>query len=376
LGIQNVFPEDSSVIEVSFSEPVFNLKENLKALEIGGKRITDISSVDSLYRKFSFKLGTPLQKQELYHLDLPSGITDFAGNQMQKSDFSFGLTEPAVAGDILFNEILFNPLPGDPDYIEFFNCSQKIIDASRLQIITINDGTGDRSEAVRVSDERRCLLTGDYYAITTAVKRISERYFSANADYLFETEALPTMSDDKGHLILYNRELDKIDDFSYDDDMHYSLLSTHEGVALEKTNPLNKSEDRANWHSASESSGWGTPGASYSMFDSKSSTTDKVNLSSSKITPDNDGNEDFLTIKMNLTGNGNVVSVMVFDETGRYVRKIASNLFAGNEASLIWDGTSDDGSMVDTGIYIILITLYNDTGKTARWKKVCSVIRN
>jgi Lamin Tail Domain/FlgD Ig-like domain/Bacterial Ig-like domain len=376
LGVQNVFPQDSSVIEVSFSEPVFNLKENLKAVETGGGRITDITSVDSLYRKFSFKLGNPLQKQELYHLKLPSGITDFAGNQMQKSDFSFGLTEPAVEGDILFNEILFNPLPGDQDYLELFNCSQKIIDASRLQIITVNDGTGDRSEAIPVSDERRCLLPEEYYAITTDSKGISERYFSANPDYLFETEALPTMSDEKGHLILYNRELDKIDDFSYDDDMHYSLLSTHEGVALEKINPLNKSEERANWHSASESSGWGTPGASNSMFDKMFSANDQVKLSSSKITPDSDGNEDFLTIKMNLTGNGNVVSATVFDETGNYVRKIAFNQFAGNETSLIWDGTADDGSMVDTGIYIVLITLYNDTGKTARWKKVCTVIRN
>jgi hypothetical protein len=376
LGIQNVFPVDSSVIEVSFSEPVFNLKENLKDLEICGRKINNISSEDSLYRKFSFKLDNPLQKQELYNFELPSGITDFAGNQIQKNSFSFGLTEQAVAGDILFNEILFNPLSGDPDYLELFNCSGKIIDASRLQIVTLNDDTGGRSAAIPVSEKRRCFMPGAYYAITTDAKKISERYFSANPDYLFETEALPAMSDDRGHLILYNRELDKIDEFSYDDDMHYSLLSTHEGVALEKTNPVTKSEERDNWHSASESSGWGTPGASNSMFDVRASTTDKVKLSSSKITPDGDGNEDFLTIKMNLTGNGNVVSAMVFDETGNYVRKIASNLFAGNEASMIWDGTADDGSMVNTGIYIVLITLYNDTGKTARWKKVCTVIRN
>jgi hypothetical protein len=376
LGIQNVFPEDSSIIIVSFSEPVFNMKEYLKDVEIGGNRITNVSSLDSLYRKFAFKLNSRLQKQELYLLKLPSGITDFAGNQIQKNDFSFGLTEPAVAGDILFNEILFNPLPGDPDYLELFNFSQKFIDVSRLQILTVNDGTGASSELLPVSYERRCLLPGDYFAITTDTKRISERYFSANPEHLFETESLPTMSDDKGHLILYNRELDKIDEFSYDDDMHYSLLSTHEGVALEKTNPENKSEERANWHSASESSGWGTPGAANSMFADMSSTGDQVKLSSSKITPDNDGNEDFLTIKMNLNGNGNVVSATVFDETGNYVRKITSNLFAGNEASLIWDGTADDGSLVDTGIYIVLITLYNDTGKTARWKKVCTVIRN
>jgi flagellar hook assembly protein FlgD len=104
--------------------------------------------------------------------------------------------------------------------------------------------------------------------------------------------------------------------------------------------------------------------------------SDKVALSSTKITPDNDGIEDFLNIRMNLNGSGNVVSIIVFDEVGNYVRKIATNLYTGAEASFIWDGTADDGSYVRTGIYIILITLYNDAGKTERWKKVCTVIRN
>jgi hypothetical protein len=184
------------------------------------------------------------------------------------------------------------------------------------------------------------------------------------------------MPDDKGHLILYNRELEKIDEFLYNEDMHYSLLSTTEGVSLEKTAPGNSSEETVNWHSATGSSGWGTPGAQNSMFIGMPSASDKLVLSSSKISPDNDGNEDFLTIRMNLKGNGNVVSVMIFDETGNYVRKIVSNLYAGAKVSFIWDGTADDGSMVNTGIYIIFVTLYDDTGKTEQWKKVCTVIKN
>jgi hypothetical protein len=183
------------------------------------------------------------------------------------------------------------------------------------------------------------------------------------------------MPDDKGHLILYNRELEKIDEVQYNEEMHYTLLSTREGVALEKTDPRNKSEENVRWHSATESSGWGTPGAPNSVFSEIPSTSDNVVLSSSKITPDNNGFEDFLTITMNLEGNGNVVSVMVFDEAGNYVRKLATNLFAGAGATVVWDGTGEDGSLVNTGIYIILISLYDDTGKTAKWKKVCTVIR-
>jgi hypothetical protein len=375
-GIQNVFPSDSSTIHIRFSEPVFNLAGKTGKIKIGEKGITDISPTDPLFREFTVKLKDPLRKTEIYQLEIPDVIFDFAGNRMQKCDFSFGLSDPAEPGDILFNEVLFNPLPGDPDYLELFNCSGKVIDASRLQLISINDASGDKSEAVPVSDEYRCILPGEYYAITTDTKKISERYFSTDPDQLFETESLPSMPDDKGHLILYNRELDRIDELVYNDDMHYSLLSTHEGVALEKTDPRSESEVATNWHSATESSGWGTPGASNSVFAEMPPTSDKVVLSSSKITPDSDGNQDFLTIRMNLKGNGNVVSVMVFDEAGNYLRKIASNLYAGSDVSVIWDGTADDGSLVNTGIYILLITLYNDTGKTERWKKVCTVIRN
>jgi hypothetical protein len=375
-GIQNVFPADSSTVHIRFSEPVFSLAGKTGKIKIGEKGITNISSTDPLFREFAVKLKDPLKRIEIYQLEIPDDIFDFAGNRIQKCDFSFGISETAEPGDILFNEVLFNPMPGDPDYLELFNCSEKVIDASRLEIISLNDASGDKSEAIPVSGEDRCILPGEYYAISTDTKKISERYFSTNPDHLFETESLPSMPDDKGHLILYNRELDRIDELVYNDDMHYSLLSSHEGVSLEKTDPRNESEVAANWHSATESSGWGTPGASNSMFAEIPSSSNKIVLSSSKITPDSDGNEDFLTIKMNLIGSGNVVSATVFDEAGNYVKKIAANLYAGAEVSLIWDGTADDGSLVKTGIYILLITLYNDTGKTERWKKVCTVIRN
>jgi hypothetical protein len=375
-GIQNVFPSDSSNIIVSFSEPVFCLSGKTDAIRIGEKRITGILSIDPLFRKFAVRLENPLQKKELYNLEIQEGVTDFAGNRIQKGSFGFGLTEQAGQGDILFNEILFNPLPGDPDYLELYNHSEKIIDASRLQIVSQNDVTGERPEAVAVSDEPRCFLPDHYYAITTGIKKISDRYYSTDPQNLFETRSLPSMSDDKGHLVLFNRELDKIDELIYDDDMHYSLLSTHEGVSLEKINPDSRSEEKINWHSATQSSGWGTPGALNSVFNDMKTITDNVVLSSTKITPDSDGNDDFLTLRMSLSGNGNVVSAIIFGETGSYVRKLASNIYAGADTSLVWDGTADDGSPVATGIYIVLITRYNDTGKTSKWKKVCTVIRD
>jgi len=375
-GVRNVFPDDSKNITVRFSEPVFSLWGNNNKIKIGGQGISDLYPVDPLFREYSFKPIDSLLRGEAYQIDISGDITDFAGNRMQKRNFVFGLPEPPEPGDIKFNELLFNPLPGDPDYIELFNSSGKIIDASRLKLVSVISGTGDTSQISMVSGEKRCIMPSSYYAITSDRKKITDRYFSTDPEFLFENGSVPSMSDNEGHLILYNRELERIDEVLYNEKMHYSLLSGYEGVALEKTGPFNKSEEAINWHSASESSGWGTPGAPNSVYVELPSASDKVVFSSSKITPDNDGFEDILVIQLNLAGNGNVVSVMVFDERGNYVKKLATNLFAGSGASLIWDGTADDGSPVNTGIYIVYITLYDDTGKTNKWKKVCTVIRN
>jgi hypothetical protein len=157
--------------------------------------------------------------------------------------------------------------------------------------------------------------------------------------------------------------------------MHFSLLAGKEGVALEKVTTDAPSADFSQWHSASEASGWGTPGAPNSVLTEYSGTEDFVTFSSTKITPDNDGYEDILVISMKLEGSGNIVSVTIFDENGRFVKKLTDNMFAGPAATVVWDGTSLDGSLLDTGIYIFLITLFDDRGKTGRWKKVCSVVR-
>jgi hypothetical protein len=370
-----VFPEDSINISIRSPEPIFNLIQMIDRINIDGKCPVDIYSSDPLFREFSVKLNDPLERGKVYQFETSWDIKDFAGNKLMKDKYSFGLSEPAEPGDILFNEILFNPLPGDPDYLELYNSSERIIDASRLELVSVSDDSGDTSQIYQVSDEHKCILPGNYYAVTSDKEKVSERYFSADPDWLFEISSLPSMPDDKGHLILFSRELQKIDEVLYSEKMQSTLLSGYEGIALEKINPDNKSDDIKNWHSAAESSGWGTPGAHNSVYSETPVASDVVNLSSSRITPDGDGFEDLLVLDFYLTGRSNVVSVTIFDESGNYVRKIAENMYVGSEASLVWDGSGEDGSIVSTGIYIVFITMFDDSGKTNRWKKVCTVIR-
>ena len=374
-GIENVFPDDSNTIRISLSETVISLDKNLNNVEIKGSKIIDISSLDPLMQNYTASLGEPIQHGIIYTLTAGDEVTDFAGNQMQRNEFRFGLPDRVQKGDILFNELLFNPFSGESDYIELYNPSERIIDASDLILVSVNDELNDTSSIVNVLNENRCILPRNYIVITTERQALLERFSASDPDNIFEVSYLPSMPDDKGHLILYDRGLEKIDEVTYDEGMHYSLLSGYEGISLEKIRINGLSADRSLWHSASQVSGWGTPGAPNSVLSEETESRGKVLFSSTRITPDNDGNEDFLVIDLALTGLGNIISVAVFDETGSFVRKIADNILAGPEASIVWNGTADDKKLVDTGIYILLITVFDDTGKIQKWKKVCTVIR-
>ena len=373
-GIVNAFPGDSSYLTVAFSEPVKNLTDLLSGIRINNNGIQSVYASDLLMREFIIKPVNPFYRFQEYTLSIPRTVTDFAGNFPDVSSFTFGIPGKAVKGDIIFNEILFNPLPGDADYIELYNSSEKIIDAAELLLVSVNE-SGNYSSPVSLSANKRCILPGSFYVITTDRDALLNRYFSSCQENIFQVSQLPSMPDDKGHLILFNRQLDLIDEVSYNEKMHYSLLSGNEGIALEKVRPSVLSSDPKNWHSASEASGWGTPGAPNSIYSKQPVTDDRVVLSSTRITPDNDGYEDLLVIDLKFDGNGNAVTVIVYDETGGFVCKLADNLFAENHASVTWDGTGANGSLVNSGIYIFLISVFDDTGKTERWKKVCAVIR-
>ena len=142
-----------------------------------------------------------------------------------RNEFRFGLPEKVSSKDILFNEILFNPLPEEPDFIEFYNYSDKIINASDLLLVSVNDILHDTSSVVLASPENHCLLPRNYNVITYEKEGLLKKYFASDPDNIFEIPSLPSMPDDKGHLILFNRSLEKIDEVYYDEKMHYSLLS-------------------------------------------------------------------------------------------------------------------------------------------------------
>jgi hypothetical protein len=374
-GILNVFPDDSLSLSLDFSEPVKQPEDLYSELSVSEVEIVSVSPVNLSGLSFRIMLKKALLPGRIYTLSALDGITDYAGNLPVIDKFSFGLPSGTAEGDIRFNEIMFNPLPGDEDYLELCSVSANTVNVRDLYLVSVNDETGQSSDRIPVCDTDRCLIPGAYYALTVSRQNTLRRYSSSDPSCIFQVHSMPSMPDDAGHLRLLNKSGLILDEMRYSEKMHFTLLSGFEGIALEKIRPSSESGDRSFWHSASGTSGWGTPGSPNSVLAEPDPGSPGISLSSTRITPDNDGYEDELVMDFSLEDLSNVISADIFSETGNLVRRVARNTFAARKFSLVWDATADDGSLVDSGIYIILVTGYDSTGRTFRWKKVCSVLR-
>lgn len=371
-GIENAYAPDSLTIYFFLSEPI-PLGLLPGEIKISGSSIANIIPVDKLNRSFMATCIEPLKLRKIYTITLESDVKDFAGNSPVRPVFETGILELSCCNNLLFNELLFDPLPGGSDFIEVYNNSEKLIDLSQVSVSAVTGS--DTSSPYFLSAVPRPLLPNRQVAFTEDRFLLSVLYPMANISNILSISYLPSMPDYGGTLVLFSKSLERLDVVTYSPELHNPVLASNEGVSLEKVRPSLPSSVPDNWHSASGTAGWATPGAINSVYTEITDNNSPITLSTSRVTPDYDGIDDVVAIDIELKGDNNAVSVTIFDLNGNRLKKVAENLYCGSAGTVIWDGTISDGTFAPSGIYIIYIESFDENGATGHWKKVVTVIR-
>ncbi|NLE34103.1 MAG: hypothetical protein GX622_03290 [Bacteroidales bacterium] len=362
-----IWPLATDTIAVLFDETIM-LADREPWLADGISTLPSLSG-DHIDRTALVPLTEPPSPSAIITLLIPLQITDFAGNPPCFTELKTGLPSDPLSGELLFNELMPDPPEGYSEYLEIYNNSEKVIDMSRLFL-----ASGSSSVANSVTGIPRQILPGGYIALTTGKEEFGEYYPCADDDAVFRADRLPVLQDDRGTMILYDRSLNIIDRVDYHSGMHLLLLSGTKGVALEKVSPSLASDVPGNWHSATETCNWGSPGARNPASIEKPGEDEDMTLSSRRISPDGDGFEDVVLIGVFPGGEDNIISVTVFNDRGYPVRRLAERFYAGNGAHFIWDGLADNSVRLPAGLYLILAESYNNAGTSRRWKEVCALL--
>ena len=376
LSIKNAYAIDNLNIVIVFDEPVDSLKGATPANYSidGGISTQTATSISPLFDRVQLRLNAAMQPNAVYTITVIN-VTDCRNNGIgTRNKAKVGLPVDAAAMEMVINEILFNSKSGGSDYVEFYNRSNKIFDASKLYVAN-RSSSGTITSTRLVSSAPYYIFPGDYIVVTEDAINLSLDYLVQNPDAVFVVSSLPSFPDDEGDVVLLNFQGIVVDEVKYKDDWQFALLDNPDGVSLERIDPDGASQNADNWHSAASTAGYGTPTYKNSQYKLLQNISATVEVTPKVFSPDNDGRDDIATIQYKTTEPGYIANITIYDANGRPVRNLVKNGTLGLQGYWTWDGLDDKRRKLPVGTYILFTEIFNLNGKKEILKNVVVLAR-
>ena len=285
---------------------------------------------------------------------------------------AFGLPGNAVGGDVVINEILFDPISPAADYVELYNKSDKVLNISDFKLGMIKESFPSPPDTTikTITSENRQIMPQQYLLLTTTPDEIGRQYECETRNFI-GMSGFPSYPNSGAAAVLYFRDT-IIDVMRYSEDSHYPLLTVTKGVSLERVSADISSLDPDNWHSAAAPL-YGTPGYRNSVFVDNPENTAAVEMIPPVFSPDGDGFDDVTTVNLSDFDIGYTAKITVFDSQGRFVRDLVNCQNIANQSRFVWNGLDDNGRVVPAGIYVVFVEVFDIQGDVKRFKKAVVV---
>lgn len=330
--------------------------------------VRSANTLPPLFNETMLFLNSQLDSNLIYTIEVKN-IESCDRKNTSNFSIKTGLPKNPQKGDVVFNELLFDPEPGGADFIEIINTSNAIINVQQLKLSNRNTD-GSINASIHAFENNFNLFPFEPVVFTTDTSHMMKKWSNTKKNLLLLMKSLPSMPDDDGNILLLNNTGSIIDEVGYDKYMHYPLLRNKEGVSLEKINYKVSSNQIDNWHSAAASANYATPTWINSQNKNQAETQNWMQIEQHIIHPDNNGKHDFLQINYQFDEPGTLLTIYLFNQQGEKVATILNNLLCGRNGQFNWNGLNNQNSYLPTGIYILVAEAFHLNGKNKRYKKV------
>ncbi len=370
-ALLKAFAIDNTTIFLQFDEPLDSLSAATAAnyqVSNGIGSPLSLVCIAPLFNTVQLTLSNALQTGTTYTITA-SNVTDCKGNSIAAfNQTKAGVSSAVAANDLIINEVLFNPTSDGTDYVEIYNRSSKIINLKNV-LLANRSSAGVIASMRPLSAIDLAMFPGEYYVLSADEQIVKRQFTAKNLAAFLNISSMPSYPDASGTVVLSDNGGLVIDELAYDEKWHFALIRNREGVALERIDPNAPTQNKDNWHSAAKDVGYGTPSYQNSQFRLDLQVQGDVTASPEVFSPDNDGNDDFVTISYRFPETGYVMSITVFDAAGRPVKALQRNAVCSQQGNFRWDGLNDKFQQLPLGPYVIFVEVFNLQGKVKRFKK-------
>lgn len=363
--VEHLGLDDVQNVKIVFSDRLHSSLIGHDNFEVLNNTITNISLIKPEQNTVVITLQDSLSENQKYELNIHN-LYDVNTNSINDTTFTLQVSVKPTFGDLVFNELMFEPSENSSEYFELVNTTQNSINLSDLYFAKIKDD-GSFGSVTQLSKQPHLVMPSELIVITKSKHKLLEFYSDVNRYLVLECPNLPTLGNESDKLVICNKSLLIIDSVAYHKKWHHPFIKNTKGVALEKKSTTLNSTLSTNWTSASSSSNYSSPTKQNSQ-EQQPFFSEEVTLSHPTFSPDNDGFEDFTNVQTPSKYVGFSILAKVYSLDGRFVATICNNEIIGNENQFFWDGYNESKVRQPIGVYVIMVEIINPEGKTFVFK--------
>ncbi len=263
-------------------------------------------------------------------------------------------------GELVINEVLFNPKDDGVDFLEILNISDTILDLSSCKI-------GNKKQFYPLPT---FLLNPDScVAITKDSLVLCEQFSCVSPSNILQVEKMLPLLNDSGYVRLLADTI-LLDTLFYKSDMHHVLIEDVEGLSLERS--LDGS-----FHSASTILR-ATPGSKNSIVIKAESDTEFIPDFEEEISQQDSICHFFIESSVTSVYDSEYpqninlryrlhksarITAKIYTLSGYSVYTLVESELLHGEGKFHWDGRDENSSLLPVGMYVIVVEIYDENGE-------------
>ncbi|MEK0441686.1 MAG: hypothetical protein RL403_664 [Bacteroidota bacterium] len=357
---------DSKKITISLNQAILP-KIGVAPFVFTPELAMDSSWVFGSGKRIGISLLAPAKGSLLYRLKV-SALEPCVG-EPGGFETSLILGEEPASGELVLNELLVDPRPGDPKFVEIHNTSSQKYLSLKGWALATREGEGAPQQARIFGEEGQILPPQGFLALSTDPDRLRLTYPQSITGTMMQVRGLPSLPIGGGTLLLISPVGQVVESLSYRESWHHPLLLTSKGVSLERISPFSAAFESGNWHSASSASDYGTPGRKNSTTVEVDTDVNTVQIDPQVFDPEGSSGPNFITVRYSLEQAGWVGSFTIYSAAGREVAVLGQQQILGTSGVYSWSGTDASGSRVRPGYYVLVAQLFDLNGRIKVVKK-------
>ena len=360
-----------------FNEPLDSnsiYKPGLYNLQPSGPKPISVKAYPPFFKEVEIEFDRNLDSNQIYEITA-TNIRDCSGNNLGAyHSCKAGLARQGSKGELVINEVLFNPSSDGADYIELYNSGRNILNLSNYLVCNRRDN-GELYNLYPLTTETIYLFPNEYAVLTTNPAWLKLNKLVRFPSQLIYMENLPSLPDDEGILVLSDLHLKIEDELHYQHLWHHPLLVNEENVSLERISYRSPTQEKSNWGSAAANAGFGTPTYQNSLFFQGDTIQVGLKIEPRLFTPNNDGLNDRISIQIETADISSMLTISIFDVGGRPVRQLLKLQSISGQGQYFWDGLDDRNHLLARGHYWVVVELFGMGGKVKRMRELVALGR-